>query len=273
MACRRTTHLTRLLRPDKGGDVARRTIIVSDLTGKEIDASDAATITIRYADARRGQVQLDVNASEVEDLARKGTRSRRGVGDDRSPADSALPFRPKTVDLSSLDAGEARAHVAVHEAGHAVAGYTLDLPLIGIEPGDLTPVHVAGGLGLRLDSDALRCPWRRSPELHRRLHAWASGDGPLRWTLCRAADPPQPLARGLGGRHGIGEEVLRLRTRSHRGLGGGRKHCQTVLLGCIREAYELVSGKEPAVRRVAEAVARTGRLSAVEIAEIVRLSR
>jgi hypothetical protein len=59
--------------------VARKTIIVSDLSGREIEASDAAKVTITYADARRGQVVLDVNASEVEDWARKGTRqARRG---------------------------------------------------------------------------------------------------------------------------------------------------------------------------------------------------
>jgi hypothetical protein len=59
--------------------MARKTIFVSDLTGKEIDPSDAATLTIRYNDARRGQVVLDVNASEVEDLASKGTKQpRRG---------------------------------------------------------------------------------------------------------------------------------------------------------------------------------------------------
>ena len=59
--------------------MARKTIFLSDLTGKEIDGKDAATVTIRYADARRGQVVLDVNASEVEELARKGTRqARRG---------------------------------------------------------------------------------------------------------------------------------------------------------------------------------------------------
>jgi len=59
--------------------LARRTIFVSDLTGKEIDEKNAATVAIRYADARRGQVVLDVNADEVEDLARKGTRqARRG---------------------------------------------------------------------------------------------------------------------------------------------------------------------------------------------------
>jgi hypothetical protein len=59
--------------------VARKTIIVSDLSGKEIGDRDAAKVTITYADARRGQVVLDVNAAEVEDLASKGTKqARRG---------------------------------------------------------------------------------------------------------------------------------------------------------------------------------------------------
>ena len=59
--------------------VARKTIFVSDLTGRTIDEKDAATLTIRYADARRGQVVLDVNAGEVADLAAKGTKqARRG---------------------------------------------------------------------------------------------------------------------------------------------------------------------------------------------------
>ena len=59
--------------------MARKTIFVSDLTGREIDEKDAATVTIRYADARRGIVVLDVNASEVSDLASKGQKqARRG---------------------------------------------------------------------------------------------------------------------------------------------------------------------------------------------------
>jgi hypothetical protein len=59
--------------------MARKTIFVSDLTGKEIDEKNAATVTIRYADARRGQVVLDVNAAEVDDLASKGQKqARRG---------------------------------------------------------------------------------------------------------------------------------------------------------------------------------------------------
>jgi hypothetical protein len=59
--------------------MARKTIFVSDLTGRTIDEKDAATVTIKYADARRGQVVLDVNAGEVDDLAAKGTKqARRG---------------------------------------------------------------------------------------------------------------------------------------------------------------------------------------------------
>ena len=59
--------------------MARKVIFVSDLTGKAIDEKDAATVTIRYSDARRGQVVLDVNANEVDDLAAKGVKqARRG---------------------------------------------------------------------------------------------------------------------------------------------------------------------------------------------------
>jgi hypothetical protein len=59
--------------------MARKTVFVSDLTGKTISDRDAATLTIKYADARRGQVVLDVNADEVEEIAAKGTKqARRG---------------------------------------------------------------------------------------------------------------------------------------------------------------------------------------------------
>jgi hypothetical protein len=59
--------------------MARRTIIVSDITGREIAENQAAQVVIKYADARRGQVVLDVNADEVDDLASKGTKqARRG---------------------------------------------------------------------------------------------------------------------------------------------------------------------------------------------------
>jgi hypothetical protein len=59
--------------------MARRTIYVSDISGKEIDEKNAATVTIKYHDARRGSVSLDVNADEVADLAAKGVKvARRG---------------------------------------------------------------------------------------------------------------------------------------------------------------------------------------------------
>jgi len=50
--------------------MAKRQIVVSDISGKEIpDPKDSATVTITYGDGRRGVVRLDVLASEVEDLA------------------------------------------------------------------------------------------------------------------------------------------------------------------------------------------------------------
>ena len=59
--------------------MAKRTILVSDLTGKEIEERNAAQVVIKYGDARRGQVVLDVNANEVDDLAAKGRKqARRG---------------------------------------------------------------------------------------------------------------------------------------------------------------------------------------------------
>lgn len=59
--------------------MARKTVLVSDISGKEIPEKDAAKVSITYADARRGMIVLDVIASEVDDLAGKGTKqARRG---------------------------------------------------------------------------------------------------------------------------------------------------------------------------------------------------
>lgn len=60
--------------------MARKSIIVSDISGREIrDPKDSAKVAITYGDARRGRVELDVLASEVDDLASKGEKkARRG---------------------------------------------------------------------------------------------------------------------------------------------------------------------------------------------------
>jgi hypothetical protein len=59
--------------------MARKTVLVSDLSGSEIADGKGAQVVIKYQDARRGQVVLDVNSDEDEDLARKGQRqARRG---------------------------------------------------------------------------------------------------------------------------------------------------------------------------------------------------
>jgi len=47
---------------------------VSDLTGHEIDEKNAATVTIKCADARRGQACSTSMRNDVDDLASKGTK-------------------------------------------------------------------------------------------------------------------------------------------------------------------------------------------------------
>ena len=58
--------------------MARKTVLVSDISGTEIrDGQQSATVTIRYGDARRGQVVLDVLAEEVDELATRGRKTAR----------------------------------------------------------------------------------------------------------------------------------------------------------------------------------------------------
>jgi hypothetical protein len=59
--------------------MARKPVLVSDLSGREIgDESDSAQVVIKYTDARKGQVVLDVLASEVADRANTKKTARRG---------------------------------------------------------------------------------------------------------------------------------------------------------------------------------------------------
>ena len=61
--------------------MARKTVLVSDLSGKEIPEGKGATIRITYRDARKGVRELDVTDDEAENLggrqvARRGRRPK-----------------------------------------------------------------------------------------------------------------------------------------------------------------------------------------------------
>jgi hypothetical protein len=59
--------------------VAKRTIHVSDLSGKEVPEARGATISIKFADVRKGTYVLDVTEDEAEELGAKGRKqARRG---------------------------------------------------------------------------------------------------------------------------------------------------------------------------------------------------
>jgi hypothetical protein len=59
--------------------MAKKTIHISDLSGAEIQDGKGATISIRFADARKGTYVLDVTDAEAEELGAKGRKqARRG---------------------------------------------------------------------------------------------------------------------------------------------------------------------------------------------------
>ena len=59
--------------------MARKSIFVSDLSGKEISEGKGAQVTIKFNDARKGSIVLDVTDEEGEELGQRGRRqARRG---------------------------------------------------------------------------------------------------------------------------------------------------------------------------------------------------
>jgi hypothetical protein len=57
--------------------MAKKQILISDLSGAEIPDGKGATIRISFHDARRGSAVLDVSDAEAEELASKGRRQQR----------------------------------------------------------------------------------------------------------------------------------------------------------------------------------------------------
>jgi hypothetical protein len=59
--------------------LARKTVLVSDLSGEEIKEGDGAKVRITFTDARRGAIELDVTSDEGKAMGAKGRQvARRG---------------------------------------------------------------------------------------------------------------------------------------------------------------------------------------------------
>jgi hypothetical protein len=61
--------------------LARKTVLVSDISGQEIAEGKGATVRITYRDARKGVRELDVTDEEAErmggrSVARRGRRPK-----------------------------------------------------------------------------------------------------------------------------------------------------------------------------------------------------
>jgi len=66
---------------DRKVAVARKTVLVSDVSGEEIAEGKGATVRITFHDARKGVRELDVTDSEAEEMggrqvARRGRRPK-----------------------------------------------------------------------------------------------------------------------------------------------------------------------------------------------------
>jgi hypothetical protein len=85
--------------------MARKTVLVSDLSGKEIDDGKGAKVRITFADARSGSIELDVTADEGRQMGRKGRQvARRGRN----------PILVSGLDPSVSDAGGFVSRMVVH---------------------------------------------------------------------------------------------------------------------------------------------------------------
>jgi hypothetical protein len=59
--------------------MARKTVFVSDLSGKAIEEGRGAKIRISFDDARRGSYEVDATADEAAEIGRQGRQvARRG---------------------------------------------------------------------------------------------------------------------------------------------------------------------------------------------------
>lgn len=57
--------------------MAKRTVLTSDLSQDEIAEGTGAQVLIRFTDARKGVIALDVTEAEAEEMGKSGRRQQR----------------------------------------------------------------------------------------------------------------------------------------------------------------------------------------------------
>ena len=68
--------------------MARKSVLVSDLSGAEIAEGKGAQVTIKFTDARKGTIVMDVTDAEGEELGAKGRKqARRGRRPKAAPSE------------------------------------------------------------------------------------------------------------------------------------------------------------------------------------------
>ncbi len=169
-----------------------------------------------------------------------------------------LRFPTHAVAWDELDAKQAREHIAVHEAGHAVVGLRHGMRLLDVDIGSDPVAQPDGGSifgGVRFD---------------------APGGDMNRWAQAQPTETAVVLMAGM-----CAEEVLlgchlreswmgdlRIMRIGHGWLDGMTDLPPEVLI-YINDAHQLVTRSEAAIGAVAGALLREARLTATEITALV----
>jgi hypothetical protein len=74
--------------------MARRTILISDLSGDAIPDGKGATVVITFRDARKGTIVLDVTDAEAEKMGAKGRKLAKRGRKPKPPEEVSTGSRP-----------------------------------------------------------------------------------------------------------------------------------------------------------------------------------
>ncbi len=167
----------------------------------------------------------------------------------------------RSIDLASLTQARLWSHVAVHEAGHAVIGITLNLPLLEVQIGDLgsTDSGLMAG-GARFDApegDARRLIREKPDQMGVVLMAGAAAELEFyKDSIGQTYDEDlKILRRGMGWLEGLSDAQ------------------QAVVTGYVTAAMQAVARHRLTIHRTAEALIARHHLSGHEVGEILADAR
>lgn len=177
------------------------------------------------------------------------------------PSGTMATVDGRSIDLASLTQARLWSHVVVHEAGHAVIGIVLDLPVLEVRIGDLGSTDsglMAGGTKFDAPEGDTRRLMREKPDqMGVVLMAGAAAELEFyKGSISQSYDEDlKILRRGMGWLEGLNEGQ------------------QAVVTGYVAAAIQAVARHRLPIHRTAEALITRHHLSGHEVGEILKGAR